>query len=205
MRRRLFAVLVRDVRNATTATRALATAPSIARSLRTHVRSCAGRRCRRAAGCRHATTSDEGYRPARSSPRPRRQLRRGSERPFFDRGEALLEPPLLRVAVGTRESLAGMLHREPELTQQPRNVMIVVAHAESPDQVPDRSTDAILAVWARMRRYSPRQSLDLAPTRLDCRAPAGSSRASLVSVLSMSNFASSPDSPDARNGALSIG
>ena len=86
-----------------------------------HMRgSCAGHRCRHAAAHRRVTTCDAGSRPARSSPRPRRQLRRGSERPFFERGESLLEPDLLRFPVGAGEALARTLHGESELVQQPR-------------------------------------------------------------------------------------
>jgi hypothetical protein len=55
-----------------------------------------------------------------------------------DRGQALGEPELLRLLVGTRQPLARPLHRESELMQQPRDVVVVVANAEPPaDQIAD--------------------------------------------------------------------
>jgi hypothetical protein len=57
---------------------------------------------------------------------------------FFDRRELHAEPVRLRVEVGTRELLPRSLHREAELVQQARHVVVVVPNAEAVmDEVAD--------------------------------------------------------------------
>jgi hypothetical protein len=53
--------------------------------------------------------------------------------PPANRGQAFGQRQRLGHLVGARQPLARPLHREPELMQQPRDVVVVVANAD-PDQ-----------------------------------------------------------------------
>lgn len=50
---------------------------------------------------------------------------------FFYRGELLAEPLGLRLGVSARQPLSRSLHREAELVQETRHVMVVVTNAEA--------------------------------------------------------------------------
>src|SRR5882672_2265447 len=70
-----------------------------------------------------------------------------------DRGQALGEPDLLGRFVGACKPLAGPLHREAKLMQQPRDVVVVVSNAEpAADQIADpRSGPEATRVARRLR------------------------------------------------------
>jgi len=71
----------------------------------------------------------------------------------LDPRQRLAQPRCLAREVGSREPFPRTLHREPELVQQPRHVMIVVADAEPLlDQVADHRPGPDARLVARLDR-----------------------------------------------------